>query len=207
MSQLKEILEIENNRTEDNRSTIYLFQEGSFYRAYEWSAWLCHRYLNQFKVTHRNFRQIEQSVMFVGFPVTSFAKYSSKSDAVLDVSEKCKTIIVSSESIPVDMTLEMMWADFENWKGTIPIQEPSKKSNEVKAPFDSRENGGASINVTPSRAGIVQKILAFPLENKTPMECMSFVAKLKQMVVSIIGNSGFSVNDDLCPSGHVKKNH
>ena len=42
--QLKEILSIEENRTEDSRGVIHLFQEGTFYRAYEWSAWLCHRY-------------------------------------------------------------------------------------------------------------------------------------------------------------------
>ena len=51
--QLKEILSIEENRTEDSRGVIHLFQEGTFYRAYEWSAWLCHRYVHQFKVTHK----------------------------------------------------------------------------------------------------------------------------------------------------------
>lgn len=41
MAQLKEILEIEKSRKgiEDSLK-IYLFQEGTFYRAYEWSAWL-----------------------------------------------------------------------------------------------------------------------------------------------------------------------
>ena len=68
--QLKEILSIEENRTEDSRGVIHLFQEGTFYRAYEWSAWLCHRYVHQFKVTHKLFRNIESSVLFVGFPVT-----------------------------------------------------------------------------------------------------------------------------------------
>lgn len=38
--QLKEILSIEENRTEGSRGVIHLFQEGTFYRAYEWSAWL-----------------------------------------------------------------------------------------------------------------------------------------------------------------------
>lgn len=75
--QLKEILSIEENRTEDSKCVIHLFQEGSFYRAYEWSAWLCHRFINQFKVTHRRFKSIEHSVLFVGFPVASLEKYLS----------------------------------------------------------------------------------------------------------------------------------
>lgn len=42
MAQLKDIVEIEHNRKGNaSISTIYLFPEGTFYRAYEWSAWLC----------------------------------------------------------------------------------------------------------------------------------------------------------------------
>ena len=41
MSQLKEILEKERERsTMEQCSVIHLFREGTFYRAYEWSAWL-----------------------------------------------------------------------------------------------------------------------------------------------------------------------
>ena len=52
--QLKEVFTKEQSRKEmvDYR-TIYLIPEGTFYRAYEWSAWLCHRYVSQFKPTHR----------------------------------------------------------------------------------------------------------------------------------------------------------
>ena len=44
MAQLKEIVETENNRSENGAwSTIYLFLEKNsnmFWRAFEWSAWL-----------------------------------------------------------------------------------------------------------------------------------------------------------------------
>jgi len=44
MSQLSEILETERRRdTAEQQRIVYLFQEGTFYRAYEWSAWLCVR--------------------------------------------------------------------------------------------------------------------------------------------------------------------
>ena len=40
MSQLKEILEKEKDRSSLEQCTaINLFREGTFYRAYEWSAW------------------------------------------------------------------------------------------------------------------------------------------------------------------------
>lgn len=48
MAKLNEILEIELRRhSVDECRVINLFQEGTFYRAYEWSAWLCVRYIQQ----------------------------------------------------------------------------------------------------------------------------------------------------------------
>lgn len=55
MSQLKEILEKEKDRgSMEQCGVIHLFREGTFYRAYEWSAWLCCRYISQFKATRRD---------------------------------------------------------------------------------------------------------------------------------------------------------
>ena len=57
MAAIKEIQEIEQAReTAEEWWKIHLFQEGSFYRAYEVSAWLCHTYVSQFKVTHTLFK-------------------------------------------------------------------------------------------------------------------------------------------------------
>ncbi len=54
MANTIEILEIERKRIDTGDfATIHLFVEGSFYRAYEWSAWLCVRYCAELKVTHR----------------------------------------------------------------------------------------------------------------------------------------------------------
>ena len=72
MAAIKEILEFEADRTDrEMQRAIHLFQEGSFYRAYEWSAWLMCRCLHEFKVTHRRMKGIEQSVTLIGFPVTA----------------------------------------------------------------------------------------------------------------------------------------
>ena len=45
MAKLKEILDAESQRgTLDQCRVIRLYPEGTFLRAYEWSAWLCVRY-------------------------------------------------------------------------------------------------------------------------------------------------------------------
>ena len=75
MATIKEIMEIEGAReTAEDWRRIHLFQEGSFYRAYEVSAWLCHTYVSQFKVTHRHVKGVEQSICFIGFPLLSLEK-------------------------------------------------------------------------------------------------------------------------------------
>ena len=46
MAQIKEVLEIEYKReVKEDYLVIHLFEEGTFYRAYQLSAWLCHRYI------------------------------------------------------------------------------------------------------------------------------------------------------------------
>ena len=70
MSQLKDILSIEQERSLlEQCAVIHLFPECTFYRAYEWSAWLCQRYFTELKVTHRLLKGGED-IVFVGFPIT-----------------------------------------------------------------------------------------------------------------------------------------
>ena len=55
MAKLADILETEQKRADATQLRIvHLFADGTFYRAYEWSAWLCCRYINSFKATKRN---------------------------------------------------------------------------------------------------------------------------------------------------------
>lgn len=71
MSVTKEIVEKKNKRVQGDCHELHLHREGTFLRAYEWSAWLAYRYLNEFKVNKRMFKGIEQPVAFIGFPETS----------------------------------------------------------------------------------------------------------------------------------------
>lgn len=76
MAKIKDILEIESQRASlEQCRFVNLFQEGTFYRAYEWSAWLCVRYIQQFKTTKRLFKNEDTSLVFVGFPITSLQKF------------------------------------------------------------------------------------------------------------------------------------
>ena len=57
------------------RGVIHLHREGSFFRAYELSAYLSCRFLHEFKVNKRAFNGIEKPVAYIGFPETSLDKW------------------------------------------------------------------------------------------------------------------------------------
>lgn len=62
MSITKEIAEQENRRSTADRMELHLWKEGTFLRAYDWSAWLACHYLHEFKVSKRQFKGIEEPV-------------------------------------------------------------------------------------------------------------------------------------------------
>lgn len=76
MSVTKELIEQERQHVQTGQvQEIHLHKEGTFLRAYDWSAWLCCRYLHEFKVNKRAFKGIEEPVAYIGFPETSLAKW------------------------------------------------------------------------------------------------------------------------------------
>ena len=49
MASIKDIVQLEGERIEPSQyGIVHLFHEGSFLRAYEWSAWLLCRYVHEF---------------------------------------------------------------------------------------------------------------------------------------------------------------
>ena len=80
---------MEGERSEPGQyRNIHLWHEGSFLRAYEWSAWLLCRFVHEFKVTHRRMKGMEQSVVLIGFPVTSLPKWQVEGCKYREVAEK-----------------------------------------------------------------------------------------------------------------------
>lgn len=76
MSVTKELIEQEAELLQTGHfRDVHFHKEGTFLRAYDWSAWLCCRYLHDFKVSKRVFKSINEPVAYIGFPDTSLAKW------------------------------------------------------------------------------------------------------------------------------------
>lgn len=182
MAIIKEILEIEKTRTAivDWRK-IHLFQEGSFYRAYEVSAWLCWMHLNKFKVTHREMKGLDQTVAFVGFPLTSLEKWKPAGCEIGEVSEKHLLLTLPAVSIVDGTDVKTCEEDFRAWKEEQPI------SGTVSGQKDSgRNETDGKREERPRLFSIAQAILAFPIESKSPIDCMLFLAEIRRKLACMM---------------------
>lgn len=175
MPQLKDILEKERERTSQDQSRmLHLFCEGTFYRAYEWSAWLLVRCFPDLKVTHRLLKGGED-IVFVGFPLTSLERYTPREATVVPVDDKCVDIVLP----PGASDTEAMQGGFANWKQAQPLTEASKKKEEERQQAERR-------NASPRLTDIMLDIMAYPIEQHSPMECMAFLSDMKQRISQIL---------------------
>ncbi len=160
MAKLSEIQTIEDARAETiQQRQIHLFADGSFYRAYEWSAWLCCRYVNKFKVTKRYNKSIEVEMAFVGFPKTSLQKFVHEGAATSEA-EEGRIVMTLLESLfqPSSENEE----EFANWKTAIPLAQPQQKPLPVLA------------DRPVSLTGVMKKVMAYNVLEHTPIESMQF---------------------------------
>ena len=179
MSQLKEILAIEQERGNmEQCAMVHLFREGTFYRAYEWSAWLCVSYFTELKVTHRLLKGGED-IIFVGYPLTSLDRYTPQGALISPAGEKSIEMALPADVFAPDADSESLQKAFEDWKQCQPLTEASKKKAE-------EEKVRAERNAHPRLTDVMLRILAYPIEQHSPMECMAFLSDIKQQISEII---------------------
>lgn len=153
---IQEKLQAEQSRPD---GTILFFGEGSFYKAYQESAWLACSLLHRFKAFRRFVRRAGCEVVYVGFPKSSLEKfvsgrrYEMKDDTVL---------VYLNDDEPE------FFEDYASWLASIPItslNNSTEKQDSLRA--------------------LCQKVLDYPLEESTPMACVVFLAELRKQIKEI----------------------
>lgn len=184
MAGIKDILEIEKQReSKEDWYKMNMFKEGTFLRCYEASAWLCHRFISEYKVTHRHMKGIDQSIAFVGFPVTNLEKITPDGAKLVNVSDKYLTMLLPP---PYDeKSVEEFKNDYETWKSLQPLT-PGKTETESSSPTAKRSHESTKIIGTKSLFDIARMLVAFPVETHSPIECMNFLIEVKGELAKII---------------------
>lgn len=181
MSVIKEVVKEEAGRLSSGiRNELHLYQEGSFLRAYNWSAWLACRFLNEFKVNKRQFKDVDDAVAFIGFPEKSLDKWLPEGVEQTAVAEK--HLVLHLPDVLLGTDPDSLMNDYNTWMESIPLtasREPSKKNS------SGVERTKPSVG-TETLTTIMQQILAWPVESRSPLESMNFLADVKVRLAALI---------------------
>lgn len=154
---IQEKLESEQSRAD---GTILFLGEGSFYKAYQESAWLACGLLHRFKAFRRFVRKAGCEVVYVGFPKSSLEKFVAGRRYEM----KGDTVQVYLNDDEPELS-----EDYATWLASIPIislNNSTEKQDSLRA--------------------LCQKVLDYPLEESTPMACVVFLAELRKQIKEIL---------------------
>ena len=153
---IQEKLQAEQSRAD---GTILFIGEGSFYKAYQGSAWLACGLLHRFKVFRRFVRKAGCEVVYIGFPKSSLEKFVSG-----------RRYEMKGDTVQVFLNDDEpgLSEDYASWLASIPItylNNSTEKQDSLRA--------------------LCQKVLDYPLEESTPMACVVFLAELRKQIKEI----------------------
>lgn len=189
-----EILEIEKERSESSTwNVIHLFKDGSFYRAYEWSAWLTAvvafnelvrkgtQDRKPLTVTRKKDKNSDGTFAFVGFPLNSMDKYIPSKIGFNPISDSQIDISIELSSDIGEVSFEAISKKIEEWKDGVPVKEEKQKKgkSDDSTPFVMPSDRPMSIT------GIMTQIIAYPLEQKSPMDVVAFVSDIRKRLVML----------------------
>ena len=174
------------SREDANRAEIALYPEGLFYKAYERSAFAFVTRISAFKPSKKRIKYLGRDIVSIGFPAGYLTRYFPAPPQALSDGRLV---------IPLDEAIDA--AAFEAWKSSLPLKEPRARTVPA-AEAGLAELHGAPCPVAgspqslqaglPKGAGeasaerIVRMIRDFRLESATPVQCVMFIAELKQRI-------------------------
>jgi hypothetical protein len=203
---MKEIFEVEKNREDASQwNVIHLFREGSTYKAYEWSAWLCREHgttdehlqqvgAKRLNPVHRNVKNTGGSVIFVGFPFASIDKFLPKTSQIsfqpVDDNRIDIAIELPAEQFGDNLSYEALRQKFGEWKQSFPVKDEKKdkgadgvsRSTETDELLSLLTGGPAK----PMRmSDILAELVALPVEDISPNDALKMLRILKRQAAAL----------------------
>ena len=151
---------------------IYLHREGLFWKAYERSAFLLLRETGKnYQVKCRQQKSTGDIVRSVGFP-DSVLHQLFPADALHEVAQSAEEG-EHSQALWVEASHADL-SDFAVWRAEHDVEELNTDSANKSSKANSRAGNDAT-------ALVMQRLSAFDLANSTPIDCLRFVASLKEI--------------------------
>lgn len=156
MAGIKDKLIKENS----SQRVIRFYREGVFLVAYEQSAYLFHRFVRQYKVIRKTVKEMAADVVSIAFPRTIVI--SLFEGRICEEDNGTFVVALLDDELYTDV-------EYAEWRERVPLTVPTSR---VEKPQSSK---GVDDNVD-----IIERIREFPLDNRTPIECMVFLSELKR---------------------------
>lgn len=128
----------------------------------------------------RAFNGIEKPVAYIGFPETSLDKWMPEGAELVKIDEKHMAVRLPDVMLQNDSP-DVLDAAFLAWKDAIPLNESKGEKKKKEQPLHS-DDDGKHLTLT----GIMQRVLAYPIESKSPLESMLFLADIKRQLAELI---------------------
>ena len=171
---------------------IYLYREGTFLRAFNASAWLLATFVynDEFRkqVGGKQPLQVQHLMsktngdyIFAGFPVASIDKYVTMCDKR---DENCDVVVLTMCDIisPLFQTVEEYEEAYAKYLASLPPAKEKKDKPKQQQSFNS-EDDGANVMASGGLFEILRSIVAYPLEEKTPLETVDEFRRLKRLAL------------------------
>jgi hypothetical protein len=150
-----------------NIDCIHLYKEGSFWKAYEQSAYLFVEYIKPYRTKLRYYKNINMNVISIGFPDVALA----------NLIDKRKINFQSAMNISIDMEKKLEEEAFNEWKSKAILL-----NSLVEKEMQSKERKQEK-NATGNEDGYLRMaIRSFPTADRTPMECMQFLVEIQKLI-------------------------
>ena len=172
--------------------TIYLYREGTFLRAFNASAWLLATFVynDEFRkqVGGKQPLQVQHLMsktngdyIFAGFPVASIDKYVTMCDK-RDENSDVVVLTMCDIIAPLFQTVEEYEEAYAKYLASLPPAKEKKDKPKQQQSFNS-EDDGANVMASGCLFEILRSIVAYPLEEKTPLETVDEFRRLKRLAL------------------------
>ena len=173
---IKNIIDIENNRNENEYYFIHFFKEGNWWSAYELSAYLCHIWKNnlkdKLKINKKHLKKENIDYIKIGLQKMSFDKYLPNNEKYITHCDDEHIIINAKNFIDYDINKDNYFSILNEIKNNITLPQTENKIESVK----NNTNNSSNINIFK----LLSEIDDFSTNNKTYDELITFIMKIKE---------------------------
>ena len=172
--------------------TMYPYREGTFLRAFNASAWLLATFVynDEFRkqIGGKQPLQVQHLLsktngdyIFAGFPVASIDKYVTMCDKR---DENSDVVVLTMYDIiaPLFQTVEEYEEAYAKYLASLPPAKEKKDKPKQQQSFNT-EDDGANVMASGGLFEILRSIVAYPLEEKTPLETVDEFRRLKRLAL------------------------